>query len=138
LHEFFDRVGRALRNRRGRASFAMCAMGLLGEGERKSMEPIAARARAAPDEVDGVHLRWALLDRFGMERPGRASRSATYAEALECVERNRLYGRGLGSASKGSARRKKPAARLSPTPRGLSRNRIVPERLRYLMTVLPT
>lgn len=57
LHEFFDQVGRALGNKRRRASFAMYAMGLLGEGERKSMEPIAARACAAPDEVDALHQR---------------------------------------------------------------------------------
>jgi hypothetical protein len=35
----------------------MYAMGLLGEGERKSMEPMAARACAAPDEVDALHQR---------------------------------------------------------------------------------
>jgi SRSO17 transposase len=57
LHGFFDRVGRVLGNKRRRASFAMYAMGLLGEGERKSMEPIAARACAAPDEVDALHQR---------------------------------------------------------------------------------
>ncbi len=53
----FDRVGRALGNKRRRASFAMYAMGLLGDGERKSMEPTAARACAAPDEVDALHQR---------------------------------------------------------------------------------
>jgi SRSO17 transposase len=57
LRQFFDRVGDVLSNKRRRASFAMYALGLLSEGERKSMEPIAARACADPDEVDAVKQR---------------------------------------------------------------------------------
>lgn len=33
----------------------MCACGILGDGERKSAEPIAARACSDPDEVHNVH-----------------------------------------------------------------------------------
>lgn len=57
LGEFFARVGNVLDNKRRRASFAMYALGLLSEGERKSMEPMAARACADPDEVDAVKQR---------------------------------------------------------------------------------
>ena len=44
LEEYFDGLGQLLKYPERRASFAMYAMGLLGEGERKSVEPIAARA----------------------------------------------------------------------------------------------
>lgn len=44
LKEYFDGIGELLKYPERRASFAMYAMGLLGEGERKSVEPIAARA----------------------------------------------------------------------------------------------
>lgn len=57
LRGFFDELGTVLGNCKRRASFAMYAMGLLGDGERKSVEPIAARACADPDEVDAVHQR---------------------------------------------------------------------------------
>jgi len=55
--EFFDRVGRVLRNKKRRASFAVYAMGLFGDAERKSAEPIAARACADPDHADAAHQR---------------------------------------------------------------------------------
>jgi DDE superfamily endonuclease len=48
-------IGTVLGNKKRRASFATYAMGLLGEGERKSMEPIAARAAAAPERVNAIH-----------------------------------------------------------------------------------
>src|SRR5258707_9936943 len=44
LVQFFERIGAVLGNKKRKASFATYAMGLLGEGDRKSMEPIAARA----------------------------------------------------------------------------------------------
>lgn len=44
MHEYFDkRIGQHLRRSEQRASFATYAYGLVGEGERKSVEPIAAR-----------------------------------------------------------------------------------------------
>jgi hypothetical protein len=52
-----DGVGQILSNKCRRASFAMYAMGLLSEGERKGAEPIAARACGAPAKVDAVHTR---------------------------------------------------------------------------------
>jgi SRSO17 transposase len=57
LGEFFDRIGDVLGHKKRRESFALYAFGLLTEGERKSMEPIAARACADPEEVDAVHQR---------------------------------------------------------------------------------
>jgi SRSO17 transposase len=55
LREYFDRIGVVLGNRRRRESFAVYAMGLFGDGERKSIEPIAARA--CPEEADAAHQR---------------------------------------------------------------------------------
>lgn len=49
LEEYFKRIGDVLGNASRRESFAMYALGLLGEGERKSIEPIAARACADPN-----------------------------------------------------------------------------------------
>ena len=55
LEEFFERIGVHLKDRRKRESFAMYAFGILGDGERKSAEPIAARACADPDQTNNVH-----------------------------------------------------------------------------------
>jgi SRSO17 transposase len=55
LEEFFGRIDRHLKDSRKRESFAMYACGILGDGERKSAEPIAARACPDPDEVRHVH-----------------------------------------------------------------------------------
>jgi SRSO17 transposase len=55
LEEFFGRIDTHLKDSRKRESFAMYACGILGDGERKSAEPIAARACPDPDEVHNVH-----------------------------------------------------------------------------------
>jgi SRSO17 transposase len=57
LEDFFGRVDRHLKDSRKRESFAMYAFGVLGDGERKSAEPIAARACPDPDEVRNVHCK---------------------------------------------------------------------------------
>lgn len=57
LGEYFSEIGDELGNKTRRASFAMYAMGLLGNSERKSMEPIAALACANADEADAYHQR---------------------------------------------------------------------------------
>jgi SRSO17 transposase len=49
LTQYFDAIGELLGRRGRRESFAMYAMGLLGDGERKSVEPIAARACGDPE-----------------------------------------------------------------------------------------
>jgi SRSO17 transposase len=57
LDEFFTEIGNVLGNKKRRASFATYAMGLLGEGERKSVEPIAARACGDPALCEAYHAR---------------------------------------------------------------------------------
>src|SRR5262245_34757613 len=57
LKSYFDRIGGLLGRRERRESFAVYAMGLLGDGERKSIEPIACRSCADPDEADAAHQR---------------------------------------------------------------------------------
>ena len=49
LYSYFDGVGRLLGRSERRESFGIYAIGLLGEGERKSVEPIAARACGDPE-----------------------------------------------------------------------------------------
>jgi SRSO17 transposase len=66
LTDYFDRIGAVLGRPERRASFAMYAFGILGEGERKSLEPIAARACADPKEADAVHQR---LHHFALDSP---------------------------------------------------------------------
>lgn len=89
LEEFFGRIETHLKDTRKRESFAMYACGILGEGERKSAEPIAARSCADPDEVRHVHDK--LLHFLGRSTwDDRAVRleAARYAiEALEKRER---------------------------------------------------
>lgn len=55
LENYIDQLGLLLANKRARASFAIYALGLLGDGERKSVEPIAARACADPSKCDPLH-----------------------------------------------------------------------------------
>jgi SRSO17 transposase len=55
LEEFFSGIGVHLKDRRKRESFAMYAFGILGDGERKSAEPIAARGCGDPDETKRMH-----------------------------------------------------------------------------------
>ena len=57
LDAYLAEIGAILKNKKRRASFAIYAMGLLGEGDRKSAEPIAARACGDPDETDALHQR---------------------------------------------------------------------------------
>jgi SRSO17 transposase len=57
LSAYLDGLGAHLRDKRQRASFAMYAMGLLADGDRKSMEPIAARACGSPERAHAVHER---------------------------------------------------------------------------------
>ncbi len=57
LELFLAGIGALLGNDSRRASFATYAMGLLSEGERKSVEPIAARACADPARADAEHQR---------------------------------------------------------------------------------
>jgi SRSO17 transposase len=56
VEEYFEHnIGKHLRDHRKRESFAMYAYGILGDGERKSAEPIAARACADPEKARAYH-----------------------------------------------------------------------------------
>lgn len=52
---YFERIGRHLKRREQRESFAMYAFGVLSEGDRKSVEPIAGRLSTSPQECARVH-----------------------------------------------------------------------------------
>ena len=49
LEAYFEEIGARLGEKRRRASFALYAMGILGEHERKSVEPLAAAAADDPE-----------------------------------------------------------------------------------------
>lgn len=55
LEQYFDGIGVHLKDRRKKESFAMYAFGILGDGERKSAEPIAARACGDPGQTAAFH-----------------------------------------------------------------------------------
>lgn len=55
LEAYFGEIGAKLGNDSRRQSFAIYAMGILGDGERKSVEPIAARACTDPQTADAAH-----------------------------------------------------------------------------------
>ena len=57
LREFLDRIGSVLGRDARRASFATYAMGLLGDAERKSTEPLATRDCTDPKLADAAHQR---------------------------------------------------------------------------------
>lgn len=57
LEDFLEEIGGILGDPRRRASFATYALGLLSDGERKSVEPIAARACGRAARVDAIHQR---------------------------------------------------------------------------------
>jgi SRSO17 transposase len=57
LAKYFDQIGEVLGSSSRRESFAVYAMGILGDGERKSIEPIAARACTDPTRADAAHQR---------------------------------------------------------------------------------
>lgn len=57
LHGFLDGIGAILGNPQRRENFARYALGLIGEGDRKSVEPIVARAGASVVHMDAAHQR---------------------------------------------------------------------------------
>ncbi len=54
LEGFFRRLGRHLKDRRKRESFALYFHGMLGDGDRKSVEPIASRTVGDPAAVNNM------------------------------------------------------------------------------------
>jgi SRSO17 transposase len=57
LDGYFTKIGTHLRRKEQRESFATYAFGILSEGVRKSVEPIAARAFGEPRETQRAHDR---------------------------------------------------------------------------------
>src|SRR5689334_15984209 len=55
LHAYLEGIGDVLGHPLRRESFAIYTLGLLGEAERKSVEPIATRACPDPARVDAMH-----------------------------------------------------------------------------------
>ena len=55
LEAYFEGIGTRLGEKRRRASFALYAMGILGEHERKSVEPLAAAAADDPEGAQRAH-----------------------------------------------------------------------------------
>jgi len=66
LDGYFQHLGEILGNKEQRASFATYALGILSDAERKSAEPLAARATADPLRADAEHQR--LLHFLGVAK----------------------------------------------------------------------
>jgi len=76
LYSYFDGVGRLLGRSERRESFGIYVTGLLGEGERKSVEPIAARACGDPERCRAMQEK--LLN-FVTDSPWRDGPVREYA-----------------------------------------------------------
>ncbi len=90
LAEFMECMGKALPRSEQRASFATYMLGLLSDAERKSVEPLAARAAVTAEETQRTHDR---LLHFARESPwsDRRVRSAAAEYAIEALkERERI------------------------------------------------
>ena len=85
LESYFAKIGQSLGDKRQRASFAAYALGILGDGERKSCEPIAARYAADPEEAKRAHERLLhFLSRGSWD--DRAVRLVAARHAIEAIE----------------------------------------------------
>ncbi len=76
---YLDTIGATLRDKRQRASFATYAAGLLSDGARKSMEPMAARASTDPALTSAIHHR---LIHFGVA----PEKSDTFSVCVKSAE----------------------------------------------------
>ena len=81
----YEKIGRHLGRREQRESFALYALGIVGDGERKSVEPIAARATADGEECERMQAR--LLN-FLRDSPwnDRSVRRESALHAVKCLE----------------------------------------------------
>lgn len=87
LEDYLGRIGGSLRDKRKRASFALYAMGLLTEAERKSIEPMAARACGDPARARAMHDK--LLHFIGQAAwDDRAVRRLAAKECIEALEKH--------------------------------------------------
>ena len=85
LSNFLDEIGSLLRDKRQRAALALYAMGLLNEGERKSMEPMAARSSTDPESAVANHFRLIRLlsSNAWQDEPIRAFATNYAVEAMQ-------------------------------------------------------
>ncbi len=85
---YFDGLGEILGDPRRRANFATYAMGLLADGERKSVEPIAARTCADMDETDPLQQRLChfLVDSTWSDRDMRRAAARQAVDAITARE----------------------------------------------------
>ncbi|HEY3495016.1 MAG TPA: transposase, partial [Polyangiaceae bacterium] len=87
LERYFGEIGEKLGNDSRRESFAIYAMGILGDGERKSVEPIAARACADPQKADAAHQ--SLLHFVSNSRwSDRDVRQVAASHAIEAITKH--------------------------------------------------
>jgi SRSO17 transposase len=89
LEAYFEGIGALLGEKRRRASFGLYAMGILGEHERKSVEPLAA---AAADDAEGAqrahdHLLHFIGQSEWEDEPVREFASRHAVGAMESRER---------------------------------------------------
>ena len=84
LKAYFNRIGKVLNNRKRRESFATYALGLMGDGERKSAEPMAARACPDPKRVDAAHQRLTYFTR-GADWSDREVRRVAARHAVKAM-----------------------------------------------------
>jgi SRSO17 transposase len=85
LESYFSHIGTILGNKKRREAFAVYAMGLLSDAERKSVEPLAARACADLSRANPEHQR--LLHFVGESTwSDRAVRLAATRYALTALE----------------------------------------------------
>lgn len=85
LDDYCDKIGAVLGHKKRRESFALYTQGLLGDGERKSIEPIAARSCADESRADARHQQ--LHHFIGVaEWDDRAVRRVAARHAIEAIE----------------------------------------------------
>lgn len=84
LDSYLEKVGSVLGHAKRKASFAMYAMGILADGARKSVEPIAARACGDPESADPTHQRLLhfLVDSTWEDKPVRRLAAEEAVEAM--------------------------------------------------------
>ena len=89
LAKYLDGIGEILGQDSRRASFATYALGLLSEGERKSIEPMAARSCADDERVSAVHqkLQHFITDSPWSDHEVRRAAARYAIEALSARER---------------------------------------------------
>lgn len=86
LTKYFEEIGQHLPRSESRASFATYFYGLLGDGERKSVEPMATRACADPADARNAHDR--LLHFVGHSPwSDRAVRTVAARYAIAAMQR---------------------------------------------------